>query len=365
MLNFAIAVALALVVLLAVVAQRTYYALPSKELKRRAETGDAEAANLWRAVGYGPSLRAFLWVVIVMSAAACFVLLARIAPPLLGFVTVGLLLYVLFAWMPTARPHSLEARVTDMVTPGVAWLVSTLDPVLARIYSLVHRRPDGHLHTGVYIRQDLLALIEQQKSQADNQLSIEELDLAATALRFGDKKVRNLLVKRKKVQTVDAKADISPVFLNDLHQSGHSRFPVYDGEADNIVGTLYLHDLTAVGNGKGARGKVRTHMNAGVVYLHEADSLADALHAFYLTKKQLFVVINKFEEYVGIITIEDVLHALLGVPGEYEFDQHENRGAVAAKHVKKPKIVDDHIDETAAEAPKAETSPPTPDEVVE
>jgi CBS domain containing-hemolysin-like protein len=363
MLSFSLAVALALVVVVAVAAQKTYYALPLKELKRRAEQGDADAASLWRAAAYGPSLRVFLWLVVVFASACCFVLLAQDAPPYLAVITVGLLLYVLFAWLPRAHRRGFEASLTRFVTPAVVWLVATLEPVLARIYRLAH--PANHpVHTGVYIRDDLLSLIERQKSQPDNHLSIEELDLAANALRFGDKKVKSILIKRKKVQAVNAADDIRPVWLNDLHETGHSRFPVYDGEPDNFIGVLFLNELTSVGSGKGARGKVRSHMSPGVVYLHEADSLADALHAFYLTKKQLFIVVNKFEEYVGMLTLEDVLLALLGTPGEYEFDQHDSRSAVAGKHVKRPKPVDDHIDETAQDSPAQETSPATTDEVV-
>jgi CBS domain containing-hemolysin-like protein len=260
---------------------------------------------------------------------------------------VALLLYIVFSWLPAGDTSDFEARLTYGLTPAVVWLLGYLDPVLTRIYRLTHRRPDGHVHTGVYVREDLLELIERQKSQADNQLSIEELNIAGNALKFGERKVREVAVKRKKVVTVDGAADISPVMLDELFSSQHSRFPVYEGAKDNFIGVLYLSDLTNIGSGKGVKGKVKSHMSSGVVYLHEADSLADALHAFYLTKKQLFIAINKFEEYVGIVTLEDILHALLGDSGEYDFDQHETRSAVAAKHAKKPKHIDDHIDESA------------------
>jgi CBS domain containing-hemolysin-like protein len=346
MFSYLLAVLFAALVIISVVLQKTYSALPAKELKRRAEGGGPLAARFWQAVAYGPSLRALLWLVVVFSATLCFVLLSRVAPPFLGFVAVALLLYVVFSWLPAGETSDVVARLSYAVTPAVVWVLGYLDPVLLRVYRLVHRRNDGHVHTGVYVRDDLLELIERQKSQADNQLSIEELNIASSALKFGERKVRELVIKRKKVITVDAAADISPVYLDELHKSMHSRFPVYEGKPDNFVGVLYLGALTSVGSGKGVRGKVKSHMSSGIVYLHEADSLADALHAFYLTKRQLFIVINKFEEYVGIITLEDILRALLGEATDYDFDQHEVRSAVAAKHNKKPKPVDAVIDET-------------------
>ena len=357
MFNYLLAVLLAALVVAAVILQKTYNALPAKELKRRAESGGPVASRFWQAVAYGASLRTLLWLVIVFSATLCFVLLARIAPPLLGFIAVALLLYMVFAWLPAGETSDFEARVTFLLTPAVVWLLGYLDPVLLRIHQFTHRRNEGHVHTGVYVREDLIDLIERQKSQTDNQLSIEELNIATSALKFGERKVREIAIMRKKVVTVDAAADISPVFLDELHKSNHSRFPVYEGEPDNFVGVLYLSELTGVGSGKGVRGKVKNHMSPGIVYLHQSDTLADALHAFYLTKRQLFIVINKFEDYVGILTLEDILHALLGEAGDYEFDQHEVRSAVAAKHTKKSKPVDHIIDETDDDKAESTTTP--------
>ena len=346
MLGYLLAVALAVVVLFAVLALKAYATLPAKELKRRAEAGDPTAAQLWRAVSYGPSTRVFLWLVIALASAASFELLARVAPPLLGFIAVTLLLAALFAWLPRTELRSVEARLAVLVTPLVAGLVGTLDPVLLRLYRVTHRRTDGHVHTGVYIRNDLVELIEQQKNQPDNQLSIEELNIASNALQFGQKKVRSVFVPRKKVRTIDANSEISPVLLDELHKTLHSRFPVFDGEPDNFVGTLFLADLTNVGSGKGVRGKVRSHIVPGVAFVHEKDTLADVLHAFYLTKKQVLIVVNKFEEYLGIVTVDDLLKALLGSTLDYDFDQYDSRSAVASKHNKKPKVIDEHIDET-------------------
>jgi CBS domain containing-hemolysin-like protein len=369
MLSYVLAVCLALVALVAITLRKAYYFLPAKELKRQAEAGDEHARLFWGAVAYGASLRLFLWLVIGFASACAVVLLARVAPPVLGFVAVALLLWVAFAWLPGAQLSTVGFVIANTCTPAVVWLVSTLDSVLRLINTHLDRRRPQHLHTGVYVREDLLDLIDKQKSQLDNRLSIEELDIAAAALQFGQKKVRDIMVARANVVAVPATETVSPVYVDELHRTLHSSFPVYEDEENNFVGTLLLRELTDVTQGKGVKGTVRDHMSKGVVYVHEADSLAEALHAFYFSKKPIFIVVNKFEEYLGIITIEDILHALLGQPAEHEFDQHESRTAVAARHNKKPKPVDDHIDETAEEptpepAPE-ETSPDSPSEVVE
>jgi ankyrin repeat/SOCS box protein 13/metal transporter CNNM len=362
MFQFILAVLLAVLVLAAVTLKKAYYFLPAKELKRQADFGEMPATLFWRAVAYGSSLRLFLWLVIGMASATCFVLLGQVAPPVLALLAVGFFLLVAFAWLPGSRLTGITVRIAEMLTPPTAWLVRTLDPVLRTISARLDHRKPNHLHTGVYIRQDLLELIERQKDQHDNHLTIEELDLAARALQFGELKVRKVMTGRKKIHAVDASDAISPVFLDELHKHGNVLFPVFEGKPDNIVGTLDLGDLTDISKGKGAKGTVRTHMKRGVVYVHESDSLADALHAYYQTKRTAFVVVNKFEEYVGILTLDDILHQLIGATGEYGFDQHEDITAVAVKHNKKPKPVEETIEEPATETPDISTSP---EEVIE
>jgi Mg2+/Co2+ transporter CorC len=69
-----------------------------------------------------------------------------------------------------------------------------------------------------------------------------------------------------------------------------------------------------------------------VYYLHDGDRLGQALHAFFTTDHSLFVVVDNFEEYVGVLTIADVLRQLLGrVPGD-DFDQYADLAVVAARH---------------------------------
>jgi CBS domain containing-hemolysin-like protein len=368
MLSYLAAVVLMLLVCLAIGWQKAYFFLPAKELKRQAEQGDATAATLWRAVAFGGSLRVFIWLIIGFGAAASFVLLGQQAPPVIALVAIVLLLWLAFGWLPYSRLHPLTVRLTVLSTPVVARLVTTFDPVFRRIDRLARTRLSLSRHTGIFERDDLIDLLEKQKAQPDSRLTLEELEIATTALAFGDKTVRSIMVPRKKVKAVNADDAISLIFLDELHKSGHSRFPVYKGKPSEFVGTLQLNQLTGVNEGKGVKGHVRDHMQHGVVYAHDKDSLAQALHAYYLTKHSMFVVIDKFEDYVGLLTVDDMLHALLGKPAEHDFDQFDNKAAVAKKHDKKEKIVEEVIDETVPEIPEEppteENSPETPDEVV-
>ena len=135
---------------------------------------------------------------------------------------------------------------------------------------------------------------------------------------------------KRVVKAVSVNENIGPVLMTELHDIGHSRFPVYDGKKDSIIGTLYLRDLV---NTK-STGKVSDVMKKDVCYVHEEQSLYDALQAILKTRHHLLVVVNSFEEYVGIITIEDVIEQIIGKPILDEFDQYNDLRAVAARVAK-------------------------------
>lgn len=329
-----------------VVVRKTYYYVPLHELKRQAEKHDALALRLYGAVAYGGSLRALLWLFIALTSAGGFVLLARSTPAWLSLLIVIVLLWAAYSWLPASRRTRFGAWLTSTVTPLIMWLLNWLHPVLSRGIEVAERRYSAPQHTGIFERDDLIKLIEQQQAQVDSRVSVEELEIARRALSFSDYKVSDILIPRKEIKTVTPDETVGPILIDELHKSGQSFTLVRASAKAPIVGSIAVEQL-----GLNSTGQVHDLMNSTVYYVHENDSLSEALHAFFVTNHPLFVVVNSFEEYVGVITVESVLQQLLGhIPGD-DFDQYADLVAVAARHpkVKKPKKSDETPVNTADE----------------
>ena len=332
MISLILAAVLLALALAGVVIRKTYYYVPLPELKRQAEHHDPLAARLYQAAAYEGSLRGLLWLFIALTSTGGFVLLIRIAPVWLSFIAVILLLWVAFSWLPASRATKLGARLTSMVTPALSWVLNYLHPILSRSVSLAEKRYSAPAHTGIYERSDLLSLIEKQQGQTDSRLTDEELEIVRRTLTFDDYTVLSILTPRLFIKTVQADDTIGPILIDEIHQSGQDFVLVQDGKKGPIVGTLEAKVL-----GLQSSGTVRDMMDSRVYYVHENDQLGEALHAFFVTNHPMFVVVNSFEEYVGIITVESLLKQLIGhMPGD-DFDQYADLAAVAARHPKKKK----------------------------
>jgi CBS domain containing-hemolysin-like protein len=323
---------------LAIVLDKTYYKVGSKELKRLAKTGDRSAKELYRAVAYGSALQFLLWLIVVVSGTVSVVLFAEIVSGWLAAIIGVVILWLIFLWLPQTRPSALGERITLLLTPALAWLLHYLHPVLAPVARIIYSSRSSS--TGIYSKEDLLELLDWQKDQPGNTIPVGELDIMKSSLMFEDKSVSDILIPRRSVDLVDINDTIGPVLLEELHRTGHHRFPVYSGKKDNIVGTLLVRDVLKLAE---QGGEIKDIFKHDVQYVHEDFSLIQVWQAFIKTKHHLFIVVNSFEEFVGIVTIEDVVAQVIGRPLIDEFDKHNDRRAVAALKAKTEH--QEHLDE--------------------
>lgn len=310
--------------------------LDAKELKRRARQNNSQAAAIYKAICYGSSYSLLLWVVGSAAAATLLIVAVHVS----GWLALALILalaWLLFGWQPARSTKSWEWSFAAVMAPAVSKILSILQPILGRADLLNTKLGQMYVHTGVYEKEDLLDLINRQTSQPENRIPDQDLKMAVSSLTFGDKMVSGVMTPLRTVRVVSEDEAIGPMLMDELHKTGFSRFPVTKGSAKSpppeIVGTLYLRDLI----GYEDKGKIKDLMEKGAHFINETQTLRDVLTAFIKTRRHLFIVVNNFEETVGVVSLEDVLEQALGTNIVDEFDQHDNLRAVAAHEAEQDK----------------------------
>lgn len=311
---------------------RVFALIPRSELKRNARSGDDIAVAMYKAAAYGAKTTGLLWFVTIVSA---YIGLQLLNSAWGNTKTAGFAVIVLIITARLINGKEGISRgslwLSRRISPLIAWAVERLHPILEKTNNLFRKVYPVRVHSGLYDKDDLLELLNRQKNQPDNRISKGEIELISHALTFGDQTVADALVPKRVVISVPESDNIGPFLMDRLHKSGHSRFPVFSGNKNNVTGVLYLHDLLNTSAG----GEVSSIMRRKVTYVHENFTLYQTLQAFIKTKQHLFVVVNDFEEYVGIITIEDVIERVIGKLIVDEFDQYDDLRAVAAAAAKK------------------------------
>ncbi|HEU4914186.1 MAG TPA: CBS domain-containing protein [Candidatus Saccharimonadales bacterium] len=342
---------LIVIALLALALQRLYSSVPSRELKRLAKKGDQLAKVLYRPVAYGASLRAFLWFVSGVSMSAGLLLVLPHMPALLGFLFLMLIVVLSMVVVPSLRLTVHSAQFAALLAPAVVRVMCYVHAPFDYLSHLAGRYRELPHHSRLYEKEDLQELLERQEQQADNRMSKAEIDLARRALAFDDKHAEDIVRPRKLANLVDADEAIGPLLLDKLHQSGQSSFLVYKDEKDNIIGSLSMRDAVEAKQG----GRVFDLVHSDLMFVHEDFTLRQVLGAFQKTGHAVGVVINGFEEFVGVVTLDDVIKELAGEPspGLAPVDNYEDKGAVAAYTPRPSQQEQDIEQEPEATSPEA------------
>ncbi len=144
-------------------------------------------------------------------------------------------------------------------------------------------------------------------------------------LRMADRTAGDVMVAapRMDLLAIDAPYD---ELLAAVIGTGHSRFPVYEGQRENILGTLMAKDLLKLQ--RAPELNLRTLLRPAV-FVPESKGLNELLREFRSNRNHLAIVIDEFGNTAGLITIEDVLEEIVGEI-EDEFDDADVDSGVYA-----------------------------------
>jgi CBS domain containing-hemolysin-like protein len=326
MITLFLGLALIALALVALALQRYYSSVPVRELKRLSKRGDHLAQALYRPAAYGASLRVLLWLIVGALLPYGFLLAVPQVPVYVGFLLMALSLFIAFVWIPSLRLTIHAAQFAAFMSPLLTAIVRQVHPALSGVAGLVNRMREFSMHSRLYEKEDLTDLLSKQKDQPDNRISLEDLELTHRALQFSDKHAGDIVQTRKSTLLVDSDDSIGPILLDQLHKSGQSTFLVYKDDEENIVGSLLMRDAINAREG----GRVFDLVRGDLCFVHEDYSLRQVLAAFQKTGHHTAVVINSFEEFVGIISLDRLVEELVGEAAVDTTENFENRSAVAA-----------------------------------
>ncbi len=207
-------------------------------------------------------------------------------------------------------PTELLVRVFGPLANAAQWIVR------------LTLRPFGiKLDAGV----DVLAAHEEIRGaveyhHAEGLVETRDRYMLGGVLDLGELDVAEVMVHRRSMDMIDA--DLAPRdVLRAALDSGHSRFPMYRGDPENVVGLLHVKDLLgALAEADGRIDQVDIPaMLRAPWFVPETTSLKDQLAAFLKKQNHSALVVDEYGALQGLITLEDILEEIVG---EIE-DEHD------------------------------------------
>jgi magnesium and cobalt transporter len=185
--------------------------------------------------------------------------------------------------------------------------------IFERLVEMISPGPDSKAEL---IR--MLALAESRELiEPESRLMLEGV------LRMAELTAGDVMVPAPHMDQLDIAADYDEL-LGLVIDTAHSRFPVYEGARENVIGILMAKDLLKLQ--RAPELNLRTLLRPAV-FVPESKRLNELLRDFRSNRNHLAIVIDEFGNTAGLITIEDVLEEIVGEI-EDEFDEREQESGI-------------------------------------
>jgi magnesium and cobalt transporter len=188
---------------------------------------------------------------------------------------------------------------------------SSKPSLLERLSALLLREPED--------REQLVELLHSAYER--NLLDADALAMMEGVLQVSERPVREIMIPRAQMDVIDI-SEPPEKFISFVIETAHSRFPVIDGDKDNIIGILLAKDLLRyyAGEELDVRDTLRP-----AVFVPEAKRLNVLLRDFRSNHNHIALVADEYGGVSGMVTIEDVLEQIVGdIADEYDFDEDED-----------------------------------------
>jgi len=167
-------------------------------------------------------------------------------------------------------------------------------------------------------------LIETLAEAEHNQLiGADSRKMLEGVIRMADMSAGDVMVPTTRMELVNID-DSYDTMMHGVIDTAHSRFPVFEGERENIIGILMAKDLLKLQ--RAPELNIRALLRPAV-FVPESKGLNDLLRDFQSNHNHLAIVIDEFGRVAGLVTIEDVLEEIVGEI-EDEFDIADDDGDI-------------------------------------
>ncbi|HLB29124.1 MAG TPA: hemolysin family protein [Dehalococcoidia bacterium] len=189
-------------------------------------------------------------------------------------------------------------------------LISPVVTLFAFIPSILARRFGGERQAPLVTEEELRALIEM--SARDGTVGQVESDLLGRVFEFRDRLAHEVMVPRTEIVWLERGTRLRD-FYRLFQETAHSRFPVYEGGPDNVVGVVTIKDiLQALARGEIAEdGTIDSYVRPSL-FVPETKPVGDLFWEMQRQGQRMALVVDEYGGIAGLVTLEMLLEEMVG-----------------------------------------------------
>ncbi len=231
-------------------------------------------------------------------------------------------------------PKSLGATRADYFAPRIAWMIHAMIiatyPIVV-VCELVARAVNRSREVVAPTEHEILAMT--RLAARHGELEIDTARVVHNAIKLDRIPVRDIMTPRSVVFALSDRMPLSMIEQHSEHWT-HSRLPlVRDNNPNEVVGIVHRRDVfdILVRDEHAGRDKTLADLKRPVQFIRDDVPADEVLQKFLAGRQHMFIVVDEFGLWIGIVTLEDVLEQLLGKEIVGEHDPVTNMQELALK----------------------------------
>lgn len=200
---------------------------------------------------------------------------------------------------------SRAVLATELLFRPLIWVLHTSADLILRLMGI----PSPSRSSSTYTVQELKLLLAE--SEETGVIEDTERDMLHAVFDLGDTVVRQVMLPRTEVVAVPADATLDEL-ARMAARHPFTKFPVYEGGLDHILGVVHLRDLLAALESKTTTGKRARDLMREAIFIPESARVNTLLKRFRARRQHLAIVLDEYGGTAGLVTLEDLLEEIVG-----------------------------------------------------
>ncbi len=296
-----------------------YFTLDISSLRRRAKLGNKNAVKILPIRKEGNRLLTTLLLSNVAVNAILSVYLSQIASGVMAAFLATTLIFIFGEIIPQATFSRHALLVGAKAAPFIKVMIIITYPITWFIVYLLDKLLGNEMPT-MYSKKELMEIVSELEDSSYSSLDEDEERIVHGALKFSHVKVRDVMTTKENVVTLEAhqKFDHDAIKIHNEHS--FSRYPVYSGNEDNIIGILFAKHL--VDEDRDTMIKDMKDAYTEDVLVVSPNNYLDTVLAKMIRRRQHIAIVSTSNgNYRGVISLEDIIEEILQLEIE---DEHED-----------------------------------------
>lgn len=203
------------------------------------------------------------------------------------------------------------------VTTPVTAVITVIAKVVIRMFGI-----DPDADTDNVTEEEIIDIVNEGHEQGV--IEENEAVMINNIIEFGDKEAKDIMTHRKSIEAIDAESTLEDT-VHWLLRQNYSRFPVYSGDIDNIIGILHVKDALMEYERSSNRNKTIQELNHMLLKAHfipETRNINSLFTLMQSDKIHMTIVVDEYGQTSGIVTMEDILEEIVGnILDEFDDDE--------------------------------------------